>query len=545
MWRRAIEGAGVDYDQWRALVRTGLRLDFRRPALDIRRRTRAERGPIGTLIGSLLLYLVSGVFFGVLALFVKDLLVAGTLVMSAVMFLVAATILVEFHSVVISPDDHAVLGHLPISSRTYFAARLANLLFYVLILATALGLPSMVAFFFAAGVNPLIGVAGILGIYLAAVTVAMAMVGLYAGLLHLVSPARLKRVLTYVQIALSMAVYGSYLFLPQIMTREALAGLANARSRWLFADPASWFASYLEIAAGRAGPAELAAAASSFVLLVTLATVAFRYVSLDYSERLAALATSSGGTRAAPGASRRAWLFRGGEGRAVALLVRNQFKQDMKFRLGVLSIFPLTIFYFLYGLRGGPMPDPFVSTAKGAGQWFLLHFAMLAFPMMLLPNLSRSDAFRASWIYYATPASKARLILSMKNFVMAYFVLPYLALVAVLLAFYFASLVHVLIHVTILALVGNITLMIAIRLLPHLPFSRPIQKGEQSARYLSLFILTSMVAGALFPVLTVWVYRTALRSAIALAVLALISMLLERTLRANLDRLTAELEFVG
>ena len=552
MWRRALEAVGADASQWRALVRTGLRLDFRRPSLDSRRGARAERGAVRALLGSLVLYGVSGVFFGMVAIFVPDTLVAGTLVISAVMFMVAATILIEFHTVVISPDDHAILGHLPIESRTYFAARLANLLFYVLILATVLGLPSMAAFFFevhakpaAVSLRPLVGLSAIIGTYLAAVTVALAMVGLYAGLLHVISPVRLKRALTYLQIVLAMAVYGGYLFLPQLMTREALAGLRAARSPWLFADPASWFASYLEIAAGRAGLAELAASVASIGLLAGLGVLAFRYLALDYSERLAALATAGETEHPTAPPAWRAWLFRGGEGRVVALLIRNQFKQDMKFRLAVLSIFPLTLFYFLYGLRGGPMPDPFVGADHGSGQWFLLHFAMLSFPMMLLPNLSRSDAFRASWIFHASPASKARLILSMKNFVLAYFLLPYLALVATLMAFFFTSPLHVVIHIAVIGLIGNITLLAAIRLLPHLPFSRPIQKGEQSARYLTLFLVTSALAGGLLPVLTLWVYRTPLRAALSIGALLAIGLLLERMLRANLDRLTADLEFVG
>jgi ABC-2 type transport system permease protein len=552
MWRRAVEALGADADQWLALVRTGLRLDFRRPALATRRRARPERGPFRSLIGSLFLYFVSGVMFGVIALVVGDVLVAGTLVMSAIMFMVAATILVEFHTVVISPDDYLVLGHLPVSSSTYFAARLANLLFYVLVLSTALGLPSMAAFFVevrmrpaAVGFRPLVGLAGIATVYAGAVTVALAMVGLYAGLLRVISASRLKRVLTYVQIALSMVVYGSYLFLPQILNRDALAGLSRARSPWLLADPASWFACYLVLASGGAGVGELFGALASLALLAALTVIAFRYLSLDYSERLSALATASDAPRVPQSAARRGWLFRRGEGRAVALLIRNQFKQDMKFRLGVLSIFPLTVFYFLYGLRAGPMPDPFVSTEQSAGQWFLLHFAMLLFPMTLLPNLSRSDAFHASWIFYASPASKSRLILAMKDFVLAGFLLPYLATVGVLMAFFFTSLAHVLVHLVVLALVANITLLVAIRLLPHLPFSRPIQKGERSTRYLLLFIVTSMVAGALFPVLTIWVYRTPLRTGLVVTALVGINWLLERMLRANLDRLTATLEFAG
>ena len=545
MFRRLAESADVDYDQWLALVRTGLRLDLRKPSGPGRAGRPAERGPVAALILSLLVYLMSGVFFGVFALRLSDLLVSGTLVLSAIMFMVAASILLEFHSVVISPDDHAVLGHLPVSSRTYFAARVANLLFYVVVLASALGLPSIAAYCFTRGFQPMLGLAGAAAVYLAAVTVALAMVTLYAGLLHLTDPARIRRALSYVQIALSMAVYGSYLFLPQLLDRELLAGLNRARSPWLLASPSAWFACYLEIAAGECGAAQIVPAAATFAVLGALATLAFRHLSLDYSARLSALTVAAAPTAGAAARPRRAWFFRRGEGRAVALLIRNQFSHDMKFRLGVLSIVPLTVLYFLYGLRNGPMPDPFTGSAQDGSGWFMLHFAVLAFPLMLLPALGRSDAYRASWVFFATPASRPQLILSMKNFVMVFFVAPYLVLVGGLLTWSFGSVLHAALHAGVLALVGHITLQIAISRLPHLPFSRPLQKGERSSRLLGLFILASILAGILFPVLTHWVYRTVPRALGAIAVLAVLTAVLERRLSYTLDRLTSTLEAVG
>ena len=42
-----------------------------------------------------------------------------------------ALLLVEFNAVVLSPDDYGVLGHRPVNSRTYFAARLAAVVAYV------------------------------------------------------------------------------------------------------------------------------------------------------------------------------------------------------------------------------------------------------------------------------------------------------------------------------------------------------------------------------------------------------------------------------
>ena len=56
------------------------------------------------------------------------------------MLLIASTLLVEFHEVVLDPQDLDVIGHRPIAPRTYAAARFANLLWYVALMYLALNL---------------------------------------------------------------------------------------------------------------------------------------------------------------------------------------------------------------------------------------------------------------------------------------------------------------------------------------------------------------------------------------------------------------------
>lgn len=535
---------GVDYDQWRALVGAAVKLDFRSLGLDPRGRRPASGSAVRVFLRMSLVYVLTGVMLGVIALTTRDVFSGGVLVVSAAMFLVAVAVLVDYHAVVVSPDDYLVIGHMPVSARTYFAARLTNLLIYTGIQATAFSLLPVLAYTFGRGFRPLLGLAAAAALYLGAATAALAMVSLYAALLRFVHPARLKRVLSYVQFALSFVIYGGWAILAQFVGSRSRGLLQPISSPWWHLNPASWFASYLVLALPAPALRHWLSGAASLILLGGLGALALRYLSFDYSERLGALATVS----ERPRGTRGSWqlpIFRRNESRAVALLVRAQFRQDLRFRLSVLGILPLTLFYLFYGLRQGPLLDPFVHPGNALQGWFLLYMAVLSFPLILIPQMAQSDAYRASWVFYATPASRAALVLSMKDFVTAHFVLPYLAFVGLIMSYFFESLFHVVIHMAVLALVGHITLQIAVRLVPGLPFSQPVRKGSQSGRFLLMWLTLSVLSAVILPALSFWIYPSLARSVATLVGLGLTTLLLERLLRLRLERLTSEMEFAG
>ena len=71
----------------------------------------------------------------------------------------------------VSPDDHAILGFQPVTSRTWFAARLANVLVYTMGLASAVGFLPLIAFFLKHG--PGTGVAVLPALYGSATAVTL------------------------------------------------------------------------------------------------------------------------------------------------------------------------------------------------------------------------------------------------------------------------------------------------------------------------------------------------------------------------------------
>ncbi len=544
MLRAWMELLGVDYAQWRALTRTALRLDLRVSGMGVARAGSREHGGIRFWFARLWIYVFLGAMLGGLVWYNKDVFFTGTLVVSYTMVMTAMLVLVDFGAVVISPDDFALLGYQPITSRTYFVARLTNVLVYTTLLALALGLIPNVVFCFTLGFRPLLGVAAFLASILSAAVVALSLVFVYAGILRVLHPRKLRRWIGYLQLLLSFFIYGGYIFVPRFVEAGAVRTFVLKKSAWLFILPSTWFASYLSLAAGPPESSEIVPALFSVALLAWLVTRARSKLALEYSDHLSsAMAASEGIPKAATAAGRPSFIFRNREAGAVALLVRNQFKYDQKFRLAVLSILPMTVLYVVIGLRGGRLEDPFEAGTSGFGNAWLLYFAVLMFPTMLKTTLANSDSYQASWIYYATPADRAQLVLGSKNCVLIYFLFPYLAGMTAVFLYFFRNVVHVLVHVTILALISHLLLQLTVLLQPVLPFSQPARKGQRSAGMMIILMFGPMLAMLLIFVFGRLIYPRPTLLLTSLAILTAASWGIERMLARWIRRRTAFLEY--
>jgi ABC-2 type transport system permease protein len=287
--------------------------------------------------------------------------------------------------------------------------------------------------------------------------------------------------------------------------------------------------------------AHLMVAGVTILLAIIAAVISGGRLSLDYADRLADLMIDSASDAQSAAAPVRAGrLFRDGERRAVALLVRGLFRHDMKFRLGVLGIVPLTIIYLFGGFGGhGGVTDPFVVGSQ-RGEPQLVYYAVLFFPTMLRQVMSRSDEYRAAWIFFATPADTARLVLAVKDFVLAYFVLPYLAFLGLLLAYWFTRLDHLAILLLTLALLCHLVLLVQLLLNPELPFSQPETKGGRS-QVMILVIALSVVA-VMLPTMLHIAFATPVRVLATLTGFIAINLLLQKATVARVERLARAAE---
>jgi len=533
--RPLFDAAGVDFDQWKALTVAALKLDFRTSSS-----FRRNAGTIAGLIGQLMFYTLAGAFLAFVVWFSGSLFLVGTISVSYTMFIVGTAVLLDHNSALASPVDYLVLGFRPIASRTYFAVRLTNVLVYTMSVTTVAAWLPVTAVFLRHG--PVVGVAAAAALYGSSLGTAFAMLLAYAWTARVAGPETLKRALSYVQLAMSFFVYGGYFLVARTAARSMVSSLTLTKSPWLLLYPATWFGSYLEIAAGQAGPLEIVPAAASIVALAALASGLGGKLSLDYSERLGALTTVAQPLRASASGGREAWWFVSGEARAVALLVRRQFANDQRFRMGVLGILPMTVIYLFIGLRDGSVHDPFLPAARGGPSPVTM--VLIMFPALLKLHLTRSDGFRASWIFFTSPVDRVKVLRASKDVLVALFLVPYLLLLVAVYTYMVGNLWHVIVHLALQGLLGHLVLQVAMLIDPALPFSRPARKGGNSV--VMIVFLTVMAAlSAVLNAFSAPLYSSAGATAAVFAGIVVAGLVVDRLMRARVERQTALLEFEG
>jgi hypothetical protein len=539
--RRLFAAAGVDFEQWKALTVVALKLDFRGSALTQRQGEHETRVVI-SLIFQAIFYTLFGGIIAYLVWASRDLWLAGTIASTYIAFLIGTAVVLDHHSVISSPVDYAILGFRPVSSRTYFAVKLTNILVYTTALTTVAAWVPVLLTSARHGVG--IGGALFLDIYASSTATTLAIALGYSTVLRAVGPDAIERVLSYVQMVMGFAVYGGQFLISGVLSRTAPGTWSLPASSLILLYPGTWFGSYLELASGRTSAGAIACAAASIVAVVLMGSQLGGRLSLQYSEALGAM-TVAARARAASAAekrSRRGFWFASGEARAVALLVRGQFRHDHRFRMGVLGLLPFTLLYMVLGVRNGAVADPFTATRNM--QAWPLTMAVLASPAMLRMLLTRSDAFRASWIFFTCPSDRMRIARSSKDVLVAFFLIPYLLVVSAIYAYVVGNVVHVLVHVAFLGLLAHLVLQIALLLDPALPFSRPMQQTRVTGFFLA-FTLATILVSLFIQFYSARIYSDITWTIAAVATIVLIGVVIDLLTRARVSRQAQLLEFEG
>jgi ABC-2 type transport system permease protein len=522
---------GIDGVQWRALVRTYLRMDFRAtggPA----QRSGSPRGR-SQITGIAIVGVIGGAAFAVVAAATADLLLSASLLTTYAAATTMMMLLVDFTGVVLAPEDYAILAPRPVSSRTYFAARLSAIGAYVSVLSLATAALPIVVFGVKGGA--LAGAAALAAVLLCDLCTTVLVISAYVTLLRWVHPSKLKRAMAYAQLAGATTFYVAY-YLATVGFRHAfLDRLGFEGSPWMWIVPSTWFAALVRVAAGGAGAATWIAASAALALALVCVPLASGRLSLDYARRVGEMSAV-----AEPAVRRRFRLpgFSRDEARAVALLVRAQFRFDQRFRMGILGIIPLTGFYLLLGLEDGVLRDPFLGSTGGPG----VYFAVMFIPMTLHTALAASESWRAAWIFFATPASHARIVVAAKNFVTVYFLGAYVLLLAAFWSWFYERVWHAVVHALILGMLAHLLLQLAVITRPSLPFAAEPHKAQRSATMFAVFLVGGLVAG-IFPGLLTIVYRSAAATAGTIGFLAVVTVAVEYALRLRVDEAIGQMEF--
>ena len=495
----------VDYRQWRAVTGTLLRTDFRLPLGD----EGSRLGKIGGLVTVAIFLSLYGLGAAVVAYVGRDVLLTATFALAYLSVMLTTSLLTQHGVTMLSTADIVILGPRPVSSRTFLAIRVTNVVFHALVITTLMAYPVVAVYLLASGLDVARGAASLVAIYAWSLAVTLALVATYGTLLRIVGGWRLKRALGYLQLGAGFLAYSGLLLTSRSLSDSALATASFPDTWWLVLIPPAWFASYIELAAQTINSTTHLRAVLSVLAVAALVAALRGKLGLEYSRRLADLPQSSA---VPPRVGRRMPLFERGEGRAAAILVQAHFRHDLRVRLGILGILPLVVLTLLMGASEGPFD--------------LLAFSVLLFPGVLTRYFASSEAFRAAWIYHSTPADHPRLVMATMTVAVIYFLLPFLLLVAAAFAWRSGEISHAVVHTAMLGLLSYIALQGAAAIGPRLPFALPPDKTRGEASLMGWMLVVIFGGQAALYALDRWVYVSGARVAAVGVTLLVLSWLL-------------------
>jgi len=486
----------ADRGQLAALFAAGIKLDLRAS------RAMHGRTKVPPLVIALFVYAMMGTVLAFALLRQDDPFVYSLFTMSAAMFMTGLMVIMEYSTVVVNPDDFDIMAHRPISSKTYFWAKSANLLFFVTVTGLALTLPAAVV-----GGTMLAGplfIPAYLGASVAAcIAIAGLAVLLYAVALRIWSYDRFTSVITYVHTAATFVLVLGYVFLPRALGGDAAIPTIH-RGDWVFLAPPAWFAAATQLALGKGTAQDVLLALMALGATVAIVVAAANTISLDYSKKLSELATASRESET-PAATR---VFRGSLGRLGLMFCRNDaeragftllatyMRRDKKLRARIFPAFGLPLAAYVAGLLTGEISDPLVSGADGMGLLQILGFYSMFVGFFFASGLTQSDQWKASWLFYAAPVEhKVDILLGARKFVMIQFLVPFFLVLLVLLSFVI-PLASAAAFVLVVFLLAVITFAVLSLSAPNLPLSQSVERSRQ-ARQIGLMMVMGLFIGVL------------------------------------------------
>jgi len=536
---------GVDWRQLRALLIASIRLDIRSS------RARYGGSRVPPLVVVLITYTVMGVLLAVALIRSGDPFAYTIFTLSGAMFMTALTVIMEYGTVVVNPDDFEIMAHRPISSRTYFWAKVANLLFYVSLMATTLAGPGSVlgGLTFPSGLR--FGLSHYAMALLACWSTAGLMVVLYSVAVRIVSYDRFTSAITFVHTAATLVLTMGYVFLPRMLADDPTL-ISITRGGWLFAAPPAWYAAVVDMAAGEGPPQNTLLAGMAAVSSVLVLGFALTTISLGYAGRLAELASAT--PRETPASQRARRPTRFSLGRLVCStdgemagyeLMSSYLARERKLRSRVYPAFGLPLAAYLFGLLTGALHDPLVASPDGAGLNVMnilgLYCVFISF--FFASAMTQTDQWKASWLFYAAPvADRSELVVGARKVVIWRYLVPFFTGLFVLLSFVM-PVVSAAAFVIVTCVLSLATFSLIGLTAPHLPLSQSVEKARQ-LRQIGIVALLAMAMGIVIGVQKAF-RRVPMAGAFVLVGMVVGAWILELVLRRRLRKRLADEEFVG
>ena len=417
---RVLERYGINGRQLFALLSAYLKQDLRGGKTFTQFRAREYVTSNKALLVVVGWYVLVGFALSMTAFTGADVFVYSTMMLTVTLFIVALAILAESGNILFSESETDVIGHLPITPRTHFAAKIVNLLSFTLLLATAANLfPTIAGSMGFAGSNAVFVVAHAISTMLVAVFATGLVVVSYGLLMRYVHKERFDNIIAYGQVILVLTfMFGSQIF-PRVLGADFLSAARGFQWYFLLYPPA-WFSGLTMLIIGRLDGGSVALAALAAASVIVIGVVAMRKIAVGYSAFLARLAygpdlsvssSTSARVTEVEAPRGRVWtaasrlIVRRPVERAVFDLVLAYLRRNREIKVRLYPSIAYFIFFPVMAIFTNELADPFYG--EGPGFYALMGAAMVPFVgLTAIEGLIFSEHYHASYIFHLAPIGR-------------------------------------------------------------------------------------------------------------------------------------------
>jgi hypothetical protein len=495
--QKPIEWLGADFGQLEIILQTKLTLDFRRGPTMFQASAKKKQ----TFARQLFVYMFVGVFIALGFATINSLLLNFTIAFSVIMVMMATTLISEFTSVLFDDRDNQIILVRPISNRTLLLSRLLHIQFYILFIALALSVGTIVAALLKYGA--LTAFFFIIGIILLSWITILITTLFYFLISQFVNGELFKDIINYVQIFLAVIVMGGYQFLPRLMEMDALKNFTMTVHGSTFFIPPAWLAAWVQLSK----PGEL----TGYIVLLSLPAFIFaigggiltiRFLSGGFSNILSQSTEnevllkkeSKSKSNHVSGINRFfcvSELEKTGWNMVMAIT-----RRDRKFKQAVYPLYGFMIVMAFAFLRPDVNNIAEWFQQLGESKRYLMFIFFGFFATSSITQMQYTDTPDAGWVYKALPITSPGHILSgaVKAMLVKFFVPMYSVLTIAVLFIWGIAILPLMVFGAVL-IVSSTLITLTIQDTP-LPFTQPREMQQKGSNFLKV-MLGMLIMGVL------------------------------------------------
>ncbi|RIW28255.1 hypothetical protein D3H55_22085 [Bacillus salacetis] len=469
---------GIDYRILRRILQVKLTMDGRRVPTIFNQSSKKQKEDNNRFIKSLWIYALYGLFLVPIMLMGNSYLFQMSLTFGVLMFIIMTSMISDFSSVLLDVRDRNILHTKPLDKRTISLAKTLHICIYLFFLTAAIAAIPLAVSIFSHG--PLFALLFLGEIILMDFLIVVLTAILYFTILRFFDGEKLKDIINYVQIGLSIGLAVGYQFVARSFELVELDMVFNP-AWWQFLIPPVWFAAPFQLfLEGRGGAYIIAFTILAFAVPVA-ALFIYSKMMPAFEQNLQKLSSHSGKDKKT---KQRYFNWEAGivcrnsEERAFYRFARSMMKTERDFKLkvypalGFSLIFP---FIFIFNqLQFGTFEG--IRESK----WYLsLYFSVLMIPNIMM-MLKYSGKFKGAWLYRTAPVQELRNLYTgtIKALIVRLF-LPIYILLSIIFIFLFG--IRIVEDIFIILLSGILYTIIGFVLIKGtLPFSHSFEAVQES-----------------------------------------------------------------